>query len=196
MTNKKNSFLTFWISLIPGAGEMYLGFYKMGGSIMVLFWGTVALSGSLFPPLFYLLPVMWFYSFFHTHNLNRMPDDEFYALEDDWLFHVRPEEILHGDWVGRYRRQLAFLLVIFGISIIWNTFCDILFGILYRMPIPEIILDIIRTISRAVPQLAAALVIIWIGLGLFRNKKEELVPEPPYLEDKKAVSSEDDQKKE
>lgn len=196
MTNKKNSFLTFWISLIPGAGEMYLGFYKMGGSIMVLFWGTVALSGSLFPPLFYLLPVMWFYSFFHTHNLNRMPDDEFYALEDDWLFHIQPEEILHGDWVGRYHRQLAFLLVILGISIIWNAFCDIVFGILYRIPIPEIIWDIIRTVSRAVPQLAAALVIIWIGLGLFRNKKEELVPEPPYLEDKKAASSEGDSKKE
>lgn len=194
MTNKKNSFLTFWISLLPGAGEMYLGFYKMGGSIMLLFWGTTALSGSIFPPLFYLLPVLWFYSFFHTHNLNRMPDDEFYALEDDWLFHVQPEEIFHGDWVRRYRRQFAFLLILLGISIIWNTLGNILFQILYWIQIPEVVLDIIRTVSRAVPQLATALVIIWIGLGLFRNKKEELVPDPPYLEDKKTAPSGEDQK--
>jgi len=190
MTTKKNSFLTFWISLIPGAGEMYLGFYKMGGSIMLLFWGGIAFAGSLFPPLIYLLPVLWFYSFFHTHNLNRLPDDEFYALEDDWLFHIKPNEILHGEWVGRYRKQLAFLLILFGVSIIWNTFCDLLFGVLYRLPLPEVVTDIIRAISRAVPQIAAALVIIWIGLGLFRNKKEELVPEPPYLEDKKSKKEE------
>ena len=49
--------------------------------------------GNLFPPLFYLLPVLWFFSFFHTHNLNCMSDEEFYALEDDYLFHMSPEDI-------------------------------------------------------------------------------------------------------
>ena len=58
MTNKKNKLITFFVSLIPGAGEMYLGFYKMGGSIMVLFWGGIMMFGSLFPALFYLLPVL------------------------------------------------------------------------------------------------------------------------------------------
>ena len=74
MTNKKNRLITFFVSLIPGAGEMYLGFYKTGVSIMSLFWGTIALFGTLLPPIFYLLPVLWFYSFFHTHNLNSMSD--------------------------------------------------------------------------------------------------------------------------
>ena len=66
MTNKRSKVLTFFISLIPGAGEMFLGFYKMGASIMIIFWGIVAFSNILFPPLFYLLPILWFYSFFHT----------------------------------------------------------------------------------------------------------------------------------
>ena len=57
MTNKKNRLITFFVSLIPGAGEMYLGFYKTGVSIMSLFWGTIALFGTLLPPIFYLLPV-------------------------------------------------------------------------------------------------------------------------------------------
>ena len=59
---------------------------------MSLFWGTIALFGTLLPPIFYLLPVLWFYSFFHTHNLNSMSDEEFYTLEDDYLFHIHPQK--------------------------------------------------------------------------------------------------------
>ena len=118
MTNKKNKLITFFVSLLPGAGEMYLGFYKMGGSIMVLFWGGIMMFGNLFPPLFYLLPVLWFFSFFHTHNLNCMSDEEFYALEDDYLFHMSPEDI--RGWTLKNRRLTAFILIFIGVSIIWN----------------------------------------------------------------------------
>ena len=55
MINKKNRLFTFFFSLIPGAGEMYLGFYKSGASIMLLFGLGLALFGSLFPPFLYLL---------------------------------------------------------------------------------------------------------------------------------------------
>ncbi len=37
MTRKKNGFLTFIFSLLPGAGEMYMGFFKQGMSIMAIF---------------------------------------------------------------------------------------------------------------------------------------------------------------
>lgn len=37
MTRKKRGFWTFCFSLIPGAGEMYLGFMKRGLSMMCLF---------------------------------------------------------------------------------------------------------------------------------------------------------------
>ena len=37
MSRKKSGFLTFCCSLLPGAGEMYLGFLKQGASIMTLF---------------------------------------------------------------------------------------------------------------------------------------------------------------
>lgn len=36
MIKKKNGFIAFICSLIPGAGEMYLGFMKEGLSIMCL----------------------------------------------------------------------------------------------------------------------------------------------------------------
>ena len=37
MIRKKGSFLTFCFSMLPGAGEMYLGFMKRGASLMTLF---------------------------------------------------------------------------------------------------------------------------------------------------------------
>ena len=39
MKKQKHGFWVFIFSLIPGAGEMYMGFKKQGLSIMLLFWG-------------------------------------------------------------------------------------------------------------------------------------------------------------
>ena len=70
MTKKKSGFWTFLFSWIPGAGEMYMGFMRMGVSLMGLFWGIIALS--IFTNTGFLMLVdviVWFYSFFHVHNL-------------------------------------------------------------------------------------------------------------------------------
>ena len=32
--------------------------------------------------------VIWFYSFFHVHNLAGMPDEEFMNTKDDYLFNL------------------------------------------------------------------------------------------------------------
>ena len=47
MTNKKNRFFTLVFSCCPGAGEMYLGLYRQGVSLMGLFFGTIALAAWL-----------------------------------------------------------------------------------------------------------------------------------------------------
>ena len=74
MTNRKNGFWTFVFSLCPGAGEMYMGLYKQGISLMVLFWGLGIICGwAHLELLWFLEPVIWFYSFFHVHNLRGMP---------------------------------------------------------------------------------------------------------------------------
>ena len=89
MPTQKRGFWLFIFSLIPGAGEMYMGFFKQGISIMTLFWGIVAISGGMnldFTVVF--LPVIWFYSFFHVHNLKNLPPEEFYTVEDNYIFHI------------------------------------------------------------------------------------------------------------
>ena len=49
MTKKKNRLFTFCCSLLPGAGEMYLGFFKHGVSTMALFFLLcMALRQTLF----------------------------------------------------------------------------------------------------------------------------------------------------
>ena len=181
MTNKKSKFLTFFISLIPGAGEMYLGFYKTGASIMVLFFGGYGIFGYLFRPFICFLPVLWFYSFFHTHNLNNMPDDEFYALEDDYLFHIQPSQLT--SLAMKYRKPLAFLLIFMGVGIIWNNINHILSSIAHWFIWSDAVTSFIRYWGNALPQLAAAVLIIWLGWRLIQNKKETLST-PPYLADK------------
>ena len=42
MYRKKNKFLTFIFALLPGAAEMYMGFMKMGLTLLSLFWSIVA----------------------------------------------------------------------------------------------------------------------------------------------------------
>ena len=187
MTNKKSKFLTFFISLIPGAGEMYLGFYKTGASIMVLFFGGYGIFGYLFRPFVCFLPVLWFYSFFHSHNLNNMPDDEFYALEDDYLFHIQPSQLT--SLAMKYRKPLAFLLIFMGVGIIWNNINHILSSIARWFIWSDAITSFIRYWGNALPQLAAAALIIWLGWRLIQNKKETLST-PPYLADKQ-VEDED-----
>ncbi len=187
MTNKKSKFLTFFISLIPGAGEMYLGFYKTGASIMVLFFGGYGIFGYLFRPFVCFLPVLWFYSFFHTHNLNNMPDDEFYALEDDYLFHIQPSQLT--SLAMKYRKPLAFLLIFMGVGIIWNNINHILSSIARWFIWSDAVTSFIRYWGNALPQLAAAALIIWLGWRLIQNKKETLST-PPYLADKQ-VEDED-----
>ena len=44
MKKQKHGFWVFIFSLIPGAGEMYMGFKNQGISIMLLFWGSIALA--------------------------------------------------------------------------------------------------------------------------------------------------------
>ena len=42
MTRKRRGFWLFIFSLVPGAGEMFLGFFKQGISVMTVFFALIA----------------------------------------------------------------------------------------------------------------------------------------------------------
>lgn len=182
MIRKKSSFLTFCFSLLPGAGQMYMGFMKRGSSLMAFFFLTIFLSSWLgLGPLMFLMPIIWFYAFFDTHNLRSMPDDEFYAQEDEFV--VLPEYAKEKAQLiqSKYRNVLAIVLIVIGISILWNNFYDIVEGIL-----PDFARIVLSNFGHLIPQLFVASAIIAFGIYLIRGKKKDLdeIEKEKFLEDK------------
>lgn len=166
MPRQKRGFLLFICSLIPGAGEMYMGLFKQGISIMTLFWVIIALAGGLnLDYLVVLLPVIWFYSFFHVHNLKDLPEEEFYAVEDNYILHL---DLLFHDTkrlTSKYQKAGAILLIIFGVSIFWNSFRDLLYWI-----IPGYLGDLIQSVMYNVPPVIVAILIILAGFHMLTGK--------------------------
>lgn len=197
MTKKKSKLMTFCWSLIPGAGEMYLGFFKQGISLMALFSVLLGVSGFLqLSFLTFLAPIVWFYSFFHTNNLNSLSDEEFYGLEDDYIIHWSEISPNH-DAVKKHYKLVAVCLIVFGISILWNLFSRLLFWyVLPLLYLSDEINNLLRFVTNTVPQGVVAIAIIVAGVYLIKGKREELenenpdIPSPPYLEKKKTNKQE------
>lgn len=80
--NKK--IITLALSIIPGAGHMYLGYQKKGLVFMAGFFFTIFFMGWLnLSFLLFLLPLIWFYSFFdafHTFNGNDIEDIDIFNM--------------------------------------------------------------------------------------------------------------------
>lgn len=170
MTKQKSGFWTFIFSLIPGAGELYMGFQKQGISIMVIFWLTIAVAFMLnLGPATFILPILWFYSFFNVHNLKALSEEEFYTVEDSFVWGLDGVFGERGLWLTKYRKMIAAALILIGLYTLWNT----LFSILYSI-MPEFLHSIVYEIGSLVPKTVIALIIIYLGLYLVRGKKKEL----------------------
>ncbi len=166
MTKKKSGFLTFCFSLVPGAGEMYMGFMKQGLSIMALFWGIIFIASYMnIGPVLLILPILWCYSFFNVHNLRGMSEEEFYSVEDDFLFHI-DRMIEMKKWSKKQNNILAGILIVIGGTVLWNNFMDYL-----QWLIPG---WLYWSIMEDIPQIIIALILIGIGVTMIRGKKAAL----------------------
>lgn len=172
MTRKKNGFLTFIFSLIPGAGEMYMGFFKQGISIMCIFFGLAAMSSYLMMgPMMFLLPVIWFYSFFHVHNLRALSDEEFYSMEDKFLISFDEQSIKKQFGAEKTRKILAAILIFWGGFALWDTFANYIRDILDTLGVQS---SWIYGILNDIPRTVFSIAIIMVGVYLIRGKKKEL----------------------
>lgn len=171
MTKQKRGLWLFLFSLFPGAGELYMGFRKQGVSIMILFWSVILIGSWGIPWILFLLPVIWFYSFFNVHNLKSLSEEDFYAVEDHYI-------LLSGDvdfggisdqLKGKYRTLAAVVLIFIGITILWNNFMDLLAFIL-----PTGVYTFLRSLSYQLPQVVIAIAIILAGLYILSDKKKNL----------------------
>lgn len=167
MTNKKNRFFTLVFSCCPGAGEMYMGLYKHGVSLMTLFFGTAAVAVWLnWEELIFLIcPVVWCYSFFHTHNLRRLSEEEFAEVQDTFFFEGYVD--YKPDWkqMEKHRRLFGVILLVLGLSVLWKTGMNLL-GSFYYVP------ELVWRFGNNIPQIAMALIILYAALRMMKAPKE------------------------
>lgn len=90
--NKKS--ISLALSVIPGAGHMYLGYQKKGLIIMGAFLFSIFFMGWLgISMLLFLLPLIWFYSFFDAMHIAEGTQEDMRSQTLDFP-HIKPE------WIG------------------------------------------------------------------------------------------------
>ena len=157
---------------------MYMGFMKMGISLMSLFVLVLFLAFSFNMPALLLIDVVvWFYGFFHVHNLKAMDDEVFYTLEDHFLFQTSDinleMKLFSEGLLKRYQKVIGVGLVIWGGSILWKNIWNQIAYLFW-----DEIQSAVHGLTYRMPQMVLAGVIVWAGIVMIRGKKQELYDEP------------------
>lgn len=176
-TKKKSRFLTFCFSLLPGAGEMYMGFMRAGLSLMLLFVFAIMIPVFLrLDELVVLAVVVWFYSFFHANHLASLNDEEFAKVEDQYLYGL---DTLSGgkDFVAKYRKWVALILIFVGALLLWNSIMDMLRKIV-PSEIYHVIYKVMDGIGYFAPRMLVAVLIIVTGVKMIGGRKQQLAELP------------------
>lgn len=209
MKKKKNRFWLFVFSLWPGAGHMYIGFMKMGLSFMTGFLLSCAVVGITNIGVLAVFPIIiYVYAFFHANNLGGLDDEQFAAMEDEYLFGFANMDYSRLKLNRRNRNLAAAALIILGVCMLWNVG----FGMLrdYMGWDNPVVRMIYYTVRDELPRAVLALLIIWVGVRMLRGRNEiaetdgngkemnaEQTAEPPVMQiEQRKELAEDGQKDE
>ena len=171
---QRRGFFNFLCAFMPGASEMYMGFMKMGASMMLTFMGGIMAIGFLgLSDAFVAIPaVMWFYGFFHARNLTTCHPNVFMTIKDDYFWN----DFIDGKKINikseSARKVIAWALIIIGVSALWSigrNSVEWLVGAIApgRAGFVYDVLD-------SIPRILIALIIIFVGFNLISGKKKEL----------------------
>jgi len=126
---KKSNFLTFFASLIPGVGYMYLGLMKKGIQTLVLFLVIkhfFPLIGMGFLNSIILVP-FWFYTFFDTFNTAGKINRGEHVSDVGFVFQKQNGDEIHSsNLVGDkgFFEILAWVFIVFGVLAITNRMLE------------------------------------------------------------------------
>ncbi len=167
MRYKRNGFLTFCFSCLPGAGQMFLGFMRRGVSLMALFFGIIGL-GSFFQLdlILFAVPIIWFYSFFDAMNKNALSEEELNMMPDHFLW-------IEDDSLQLFSRQKSRMVIAVGLILIGvYSLLKMAYEYLEEMfdEIPDWLYD---AIFYDFPRVVFSLIIIAIGIYLINSHKPE-----------------------
>ena len=185
MQKKKNRFLLFICSLVPGAGEMYLGFMKMGVSLMLGFALLIMVAAVTYMGELAVFPVvMYIYSFFHANNLGTLSDEEVYAIKDQYLFGMEGLDGIEKMRVSisaKYKKVTAIALIVIGVIMLWNLIYD---SLVHIYGWNNFYVTQIRFFTNRIPRVVIAIAVIWIGCRLIRGKRVEDIEGEQYVSSK------------
>lgn len=157
---KKNLFLTFCFSWIPGAGQMYQNYMKRGLSLMCIA-GVLFILAVMLETAIFVIPVLIImaYSFFDTYNIRNSIGNED-ELKDDYILKGIDFDKLKGN------KLLGIGIILVGIYLLLN---NVLYGIAKQIDIHWLII-FIRTIRMYFPSLIVSAITIGIGVKMISNK--------------------------
>lgn len=176
MKMKKNRFWLFVFSLMPGAGHMYIGFMKMGLSFMTGFLLSCAVVGITNIGVLAVFPIIiYVYAFFHANNIGGLDDEQFAALEDEYLFGFADMDYSRFKLNRKNRNIAAVVFIVLGVCMLWNVG----FGMLrdYMGWDNWMIQTIYYFVQDELPRAVIGVAVIWFGVSLLRGKKDVLVPQ-------------------
>lgn len=116
MKKQNKKVLSMVLSIIPGAGHMYIGLQRQGLQLMALFFFSLFFTGWVnISVLMFIVPIIWFYSMFDVMHKVSMdtPVEDTDIIFVAWL--NRKEDIL-----GNKNRYIGWILVIFGAMLIFE----------------------------------------------------------------------------
>lgn len=171
MARQKNKIFMFLFSLIPGAGQMYMGFMKQGLSLMTIFATLCAVGIWLdIKPLLFFAPIILLYSFFDATNKNSMDPEAFKKLEDHYLW---GDDWM--DWSESFKdsisrrdgkKAMGTVMYIVAACMIWSVvkyFADIIYG---PTSLPGAVIA-------KIPVAVVAIFILWAGRKLMKSASDE-----------------------
>lgn len=142
------------LSIVPGAGHMYLGLRKQGAQFMGVFFFFLCLSAGLnLGIVAFVLPVVWFYSLFDAYHL----------LEEE-TEGLRPDESPLFAWLDKHPGWLGWVLIILGGLLI-----------LQRIAAPIVISLLDPALWNYLETGIVALILIAGGIMLLKGNKKNTV---------------------
>ncbi|MGB8453304.1 MAG: hypothetical protein WCD89_13365 [Anaerocolumna sp.] len=189
MIRKKNSFLTFIFSTMFGAGHMYMGFMKQGISIMTAAATIIAVgSWTGIGTVYFVLPVLWFYSFFDGINKMSMPTEIFQTLEDHYMFIPSEDNVQLKSLISKNEKAIAVILILIGSSVLGGNILDF---IAEQASIADNtgLADFISSLRWNGSKILFSIVIIVIGVKMIIGKKRELDLEETRLTQASSINN-------
>lgn len=168
---KKSRFWTFWFSFMPGAAEMYMGFMKMGVSLMTLFFVSIFVAYFLdIGALLCVTCIVWFYSFFHARNLARLASAELQDVEDDYVIDFSRVSSKKLKDVFVNQKVFAWAIVVIGVYLIWRGCTSSLLQV-----IPDRFFYDASRFIKDFERIVLGAIIVLFGLKTIKGKKVEIL---------------------